>query len=140
MFTFIFYFLFAGIIKHIYPPFVDCVLLVAGGNYSSHIISCSFAWKICSFYDDTRYIQVIFYARILLYKFFRCWYIFIKQIKWLYYNIHTVVQRHHIRYRFYLLSFTLRKTFSHKNCFWVFLAQMGILFWHQPKQFIYFDV
>lgn len=128
MFTFIFLFsIFAGIIKHIYPPFVDCVLLVAGGNYSSHVISCSFAWKICSFYDDTRYIQVIFYARILLYNFFFVVGTFLSN-RLNDYIIHTVVQRHHIRYRFYLLSFTLRKTFSHKNCFWVFPAQMGILF------------
>lgn len=50
--------MYAGIIEHIYPAFVDCVLLAACGNYSSNIISRAVAWEIRAFHHDTRYVQV----------------------------------------------------------------------------------
>lgn len=52
-------FQFAGIIKYIYPAIVNCVLLAAGGNHSTDIISGSTVRKIRAFYHDTGYGQVI---------------------------------------------------------------------------------
>ena len=46
------YFLLTGIIEHIYPAFVDCVLLAAGRDYSSNITSGAIVRKICIVYDD----------------------------------------------------------------------------------------
>lgn len=53
-------FQFAGVIKHIHPPFAYCVLLTSCGNYSTDIPGCSTLRKICTLHNDTRYIQVSF--------------------------------------------------------------------------------
>ncbi|TMW43280.1 hypothetical protein DOY81_011640, partial [Sarcophaga bullata] len=47
------------LIKHIHFTVVDCVLLAAGGNYTANIVSCATFREICTFYNDTRYIQFI---------------------------------------------------------------------------------
>lgn len=60
-------FQFAGVIKHIHPTFTYCVLLTSCGNYSSYIPGCSTFRKICTLYNDTRYIQVSFYFIFLIF-------------------------------------------------------------------------
>ena len=49
---------------HQHPPLIDCVLPSSSRDYPSHLPSCAFAWEICTFYNDIRYIQVniIYYS------------------------------------------------------------------------------
>lgn len=48
----------SGIIKYIYPAFVDCVFPAASRNYPTYFISGAVAWKICAIYNDIRHGQV----------------------------------------------------------------------------------
>ena len=48
----------AGIIEHIHPAFVDCVLLAVGRDYSSDVASGTIVREVCIVHDDPWHIQV----------------------------------------------------------------------------------